>query len=189
MSEFKKPATPGYIYEDPSKMTDSDRTYIYPMSAISQIIPDDSLYPWAVSTSYKVGDRCYYTDGCAYECTKDHTSSSTFDFGYWAKISLQTDLDALNKKFNYRTVCFTANNWSGDSAPYTQSITVSGFTGSEDEHPIVSLNYPSSIVSSTAEDYEEAFSYISIIETTSDGLKATCMHDKPTYDVYINIMG
>ena len=187
--KFKKPNTPGYVFEDESKMTDSDRTYIYPKSSISQIIPDRELSAWAASIDYEVGDRCYYTDGCAYECVTKHTSGTTFNSSYWNRITLYTELDAVNKKFNFQTICFLVDSWVGDTAPYTQSVAVTGFTGSEDEHPIISISYPSNIGPTNAEEYEEGFAHISKYVTGVNIITATCFYEKPTMNIYVDIMG
>lgn len=186
--KFKYPKLPSFVFENSSKITDADRTYIYPVSSSEQIIVKNSnISLWVANTDYVAGDRCIYIDGLTYQCKTTHTSTDTFEPSYWISLNVQTELDTLNSKFDIQTVTFVANNWSGSSAPYTQIIAVSGFTGSE--NPIVTLNYPSNITSSNAEDYEEAFSYISKIESVEGGLKATCMHDLPTFDVYLDVMG
>ena len=189
MAKYKKPKTPSYIYEDNTKMEEADRTYVYPKTAVSQIVLDNNIKAWATSSIYNIGDRCYYTDGNTYQCIQAHTSRETFENSYWEVVNLQTELDSLNKKFDFQVVSFPVNGWEGDAAPYTQTISATGFTGSDTEHPIISLNYPDVITTETSEDYEEAFSFISLIETVSGGLKATCMHDKPMYDIYVNVMG
>lgn len=186
--KFKYPKLPSFIFEDKNKIKETDRTYIYPVSSSEQIIVRNSnVSLWAKNTDYKVGNRCIYTDGLTYECVTDHTSGDILESTYWKTLNVQTELDSINDKFKVQTAVFAASAWVGDAAPYTQILTISKFTGSE--NPIATLNYPSTITADNAEDYEEAFSYISKIESIAGGLKATCMHDKPSLDVYVDIMG
>ena len=186
--KFKYPKLPSFICEDKNKIKETDRTYIYPVSSSEQIIVKNSnVSLWQKNTNYKIGNRCIYIDGLTYECIAEHTSGDILESTYWKKINVQTELDSINKRFEVQTVAFAVSGWVGDAAPYTQTILVDGFTGTE--NPIATLNYPSTITVDNSEDYEESFSYISKIESVSGGLKATCMHDKPTLDVYIDIMG
>lgn len=102
----------------------------------------------------------------------------------------EKDTDAVNKKFVtdqiadahfFKTVTATASGWTGDAAPYTQTITVEGVT--KDDIPHIGLI--ASDNADTAENEEEAFSYIKKVETGDGTLILTCRDDKPEVDMTI----
>lgn len=80
---------------------------------------------------------------------------------------------------------FTASGWIGSSAPYSQTVSCEGILSTD--KPIVCLSYPSTINSSNAEDYEEAFGYISKISTADGTLTAVCLYEKPSVDVSVEL--
>lgn len=77
------------------------------------------------------------------------------------------------------TVTYTANlstKWTGTSAPYTQTVTVTGITSSDT--PIVDVVL--STTSSTALNQLEAWSCVSKITTGANSITVTCLEDKPS---------
>lgn len=76
----------------------------------------------------------------------------------------------------------SANSWS-TSAPYTQTVTVSGIKSSDT--PIIDVSLSST--TSTALNQLEAWSCVSKITTRTNGLTVTCFEDKPTTAIPIKI--
>lgn len=101
-----------------------------------------------------------------------------------------TKLDALIAKVNRETsvkeVIIPASNWSS-SAPYTQTVTVSGVTSSS--QPEVYIKYHDGITADNGEDYADAYACINKIETTTNAIIATAYSDKPQMDVHIFLKG
>lgn len=81
------------------------------------------------------------------------------------------------------TATLAADDWVGASAPYTQTVTVTGILSTD--NPIVDL--VQSATQSTAESELEAWAYISKIVTADGSITATCYADKPTVDLNIQL--
>ena len=76
-----------------------------------------------------------------------------------------------------------SNDWVGDSAPYTQSVSVSGITS--DISPIIDL-----IVSDdTSTGIEEMlqWSYITKANTDTDTITFSCYETKPTVELNFKV--
>lgn len=84
-------------------------------------------------------------------------------------------------------VTLPADDWTGDTAPYTQTVEAEGIT--EDDIPEVYLYYPDSIDETNAEDYVEAYGCINKVETLSNAIKVTAYCDKPSVDITIALRG
>ena len=78
------------------------------------------------------------------------------------------------------TAILTAAGWS-DTAPYTQTVAVSGILATDS--PIVD------VVLTDGNEMAglEAWGYIGRIDTTADSITATCFEDKPSIDLNIQI--
>lgn len=77
----------------------------------------------------------------------------------------------------------TAAGWVGDSAPYTQQVSVNGITATMT--PICDLLQ--STTASTAKSEIEAWAKVSKIETGAGVITATCYDDKPGVSLNIRI--
>lgn len=75
-----------------------------------------------------------------------------------------------------------STTWSG-SGPYTQTVTVTGITSSDT--PIVDVIL--STTTSTALNQLEAWGCVSKIETATDSITVTCLEDKPTTAIPIQL--
>ena len=106
------------------------------------------------------------------------------------------DGDAANKKFVADTVAtavdktlkrFTVNlnaaNWAGDSAPYTQTVTVSGINASDE--PVYGPVYSADI--GTAQAEKEAYSCIDDLDTANGSVTFTCLDEKPASNVTVQM--
>ena len=85
---------------------------------------------------------------------------------------------------NYYTATFYADNW-GDSAPYSQTITVDGINASD--NPIVDINM-SSATDANVEEMLNAWSFIARIVTNDNSITGYCYTEKPEMDVTINLL-
>ena len=76
-----------------------------------------------------------------------------------------------------------STNWSGSSAPYTQNVTLTGILS--DDSPIVDVVLDTD--SETALSQLEAWGCVSKIATGTNQITVTCLEDKPTVAISIQI--
>ena len=100
---------------------------------------------------------------------------------------LAADVDNLK----YVLVSLPASGWSG-SAPYTQTVSVSGMT--EDWIPGVPTYIPitnsdGSVNVSESANALESVAYIKILVSGNGTLTAICPEDKPTIDMALRVPG
>lgn len=96
----------------------------------------------------------------------------------------------IEKLNNVQTITVPAASWAGSSAPYTQSVAITGYQSSAvtaSDKPEIFFN-TDSIAVTNAEDYAEQCAYIYNIATGSGVLNLTA-YDKPTMDIYIDVKG
>ena len=82
---------------------------------------------------------------------------------------------------NYNATITT--NWVGSTAPYTQIISITGIL--ESSTPIVDVVLDSN--TATAKSQLEAWNYVSKIETGENSIIVTCLEDKPTVAIPIQV--
>lgn len=82
---------------------------------------------------------------------------------------------------NYNATITT--NWVGSTAPYTQIISITGIL--ESSTPIVDVVLDSN--TATAKSQLEAWNYVSKIETGENSITITCLEDKPTVAIPIQV--
>ena len=92
---------------------------------------------------------------------------------------------AINSVIRTKTVIVPISGWSS-SAPYTNTVTVSGITASDT--PIISLNLSSNSTATTAKASQKAWAYITAITTGSNSITLYA-HTKPTVALPIVIKG
>lgn len=73
--------------------------------------------------------------------------------------------------------------WTGEEAPYTQNISVSGMT--EDMNPIVDIVLPDD--TQQALDIMAAWEFVDKITTGNGNITVTCFKDKPEVNIPIQI--
>lgn len=90
----------------------------------------------------------------------------------------------LNNKAttNLYTATLTSSGWSS-SAPYTQTVSVSGILSTDTPIADVVLD----VVTSTAMSQISAWMCISKIETADGSITATCLENKPEIDIPIQL--
>lgn len=79
---------------------------------------------------------------------------------------------------NY-TATLSSSSWVGDSAPYNQTVNISGILSTD--NPIVDVSNPT-------QNMLDNWSYVSKIETFNDYIIATCFSDKPSSSIDIKLM-
>lgn len=104
----------------------------------------------------------------------------------------EKDTDAVNKKFVTdqidnthlsKTVTATVAGWTGDSAPYTQTIAVEGVMETDNPHYCVVYSEDAD----TRQAEKEAFSLVDELETADGSITFTCFEDKPEVDLNIQL--
>ena len=83
-------------------------------------------------------------------------------------------------------VSYTATiaiNWTGSSAPYTQTVSVSGILATDCPH--ITPVYSSTLGTALLE--KEAWSMVSKAETSDGSITFTCFEDKPSAEISIQI--
>lgn len=96
-----------------------------------------------------------------------------------------TESEALANLGGASTETYTATigtEWS-ENAPYTQTVTITGITGTD--NPVVDLVLDSD--TDTALNQLEAWGCVSKIETDTDSITVTCLEDKPTTAIPIQL--
>ena len=90
----------------------------------------------------------------------------------------------LNNKAttNLYTATLTSSGWSS-SDPYTQTVSVSGILSTDTPIADVVLD----VVTSTAMTQISAWMCVSKIETANGSITATCLEEKPTIDIPIQL--
>ena len=85
------------------------------------------------------------------------------------------------------SVIFTADGWTGDVAPYTQSVTVSGVTA---DTKLIGIPDTRECVDATAESaMKKAYGYLTYFETGVNTVTATAKFEKPTVDISVIFEG
>lgn len=107
------------------------------------------------------------------------TGSSTTDVMSQNAVSTQLDSKATTALY---TGTLLSSGWSS-SAPYTQTVSIQGMLATD--VPIVDVVLSST--TSTAISQTEAWSCVSKIETAAGSIIATCLEEKPTIDIPIQL--
>lgn len=97
-------------------------------------------------------------------------------------------VDAINEVNTGESIATTytatiSTSWTGSSAPYTQTVELSGIT--ESDTPIVDVILSDD--TTTALNQLEAWGCVSKIETATDNITVTCLEDKPTIEIPIQL--
>ena len=93
---------------------------------------------------------------------------------------------AINSVIGTKTATFAANGWTGSSAPFQNSVSVSGIVSTDT--PIVALNLANNTTSANAILAHQAWSYINSV-VTGNGTVTAYANKKPTVDLPIVIKG
>ena len=101
-----------------------------------------------------------------------------------------TDDPTVNDAFSmtavkpaYFSAALSATAWSGSTAPYTQTVTVTGLLSTD--RPIVDVALTGTAETDTA--ILEAWGLVSRITTAENSITAVCYEDKPEVDIPIQM--
>ena len=94
----------------------------------------------------------------------------------------KSKLDSMTAPASY-TATFTADGWTGDAVPYTQSVTVSGVTASTKLFGM--LDARNCADADTEKAMKKAYGYLTYFETEANIITATAKFEKPTVDVNV----
>lgn len=84
---------------------------------------------------------------------------------------------------NY-TVTLLSSGWTGSSAPYTQTVSVSGILSTDKAFGDIVLSDDTT----TAQNQMTNWAYVSKMVTSNDSITATCLESKPTIDLPISLI-
>ena len=107
------------------------------------------------------------------------TGSSTTDV--MSQNIVTTELNSKATTALY-TGTLTSSGWTS-AAPYTQTVSIQGILATD--VPVVDVVLSST--TSTAISQLEAWSCVSKIETSAGSITATCLEEKPTIDIPIQL--
>ncbi len=105
----------------------------------------------------------------------------------YVDISAQTTLNTAESRYATKPVKYTAtlssSAWTGSSAPYTQTVTVSGIK--DTDTPSIAPVYSSTNATATTE--RDSWNLVCKAETGSGVITFTCFEAKPTVDLTLQI--
>lgn len=114
----------------------------------------------------------------------------------WLQITvqgIQTDITSLEQQVTTLqsskastftlSATLTAAGWTGDAAPYTQTVTVTWITAAM--NPLVDVVLSDDTETALAQ--LEGWGYVSSIVTGAGNITARCLEDKPTVDIEIQL--
>lgn len=106
---------------------------------------------------------------------------------------IQTDITSLEQQVTTLqsskastftlSATLTAAGWTGEAAPYTQTVTVTGITAAM--NPLVDVVLSDDTETALAQ--LEGWGYVSSIVTGAGNITARCLEDKPTVDIEIQL--
>ena len=94
----------------------------------------------------------------------------------------------VDSKNKITSLTLIADNWVGDTAPYTQTVSVEGITAND--NPILVSMLAAGTNPDMQKEYNKAFGIISSgAGLTEDGSVTFCVYSKPTMDITIGLKG
>lgn len=136
--------------------------------------------PYSSTKSYVVGNMVT-SGGSTYRCIVKCTGAAPPNNTYWLVIA-QKGADGMVQKSSIVTATLLPTGWTGDAAPYSYALTVSGVTATSNQEVLPALNI-------TAEQLEALQS-----ANIQDGGQAAntmtlkAYGDKPTIDLPIRVI-
>lgn len=145
----------------------------------------------SLKTDYKdavfTGNRLYeiVSSGGGKSTITDVTVYETAGDKFGAKDINDTN-KAINRANGKKTVTLTATGWSS-SAPYTQSVAVSGMTA--EDLPIPSLDVSGATSEANKRQLRKQYSWIDYYDTSDGSIQFTARFTKPTMNLTIDLKG
>lgn len=131
------------------------------------------------------GVNGYSISATASEITGGHKLiiSSTDPASSDVSFDVMDGTEVIQTTSDNRTITLLANNWTGVSAPYTQTVTVTGMTANT--VPIIGL-VPSDTIADAIEEVKQ-WGHINEAESDVNSIMFVCYNTKPTIDLVANI--
>ena len=104
----------------------------------------------------------------------------------WGSMDANATNGAIVELRNVKTATLSSSGWSS-SAPYTQTVNVSGITA--DDSPIIALYITGSPSSSNVKNMAKSYGYIDRAVTGSEAITFYCYNKKPTVNITVSIKG
>ena len=116
----------------------------------------------------------------------DHATNKEY-VDYWVNKTNKDVTDAAKEYADSLTfhpkVTLTASGWTGDKAPYTQTVEVEGIT--KDDEPHYGPVYDADMDIRQAQ--KDAFNEVTDLDTADGSVTFTCDEDKPLVDLHIQL--
>lgn len=144
-----------------------------------------SLYDLSNDKSIKTGGN-----GATADLTSLGITVTASEINYLAGITsnIQEQINSIGSSGGGLGTVKTATittTWVGTTAPYTQDITINGFT--TDSTPIINPLY--SETNATAILQKEAWNMIGKITASTDKITVVCFEEKPAIELTIQLIG
>lgn len=104
----------------------------------------------------------------------------------WGSMDANATNGAIVELRSVKTATLSSSGWSS-SAPYTQTVNVSGITA--DDSPIVALYITGSPSSSNVKNMAKSYGYIDRAVTGNGTITFYCYNKKPTVNITVSIKG
>ena len=106
--------------------------------------------------------------------------------GPWGAMDANATNGAIVELRSVKTATLSSSGWSS-SAPYTQTVNVSGITA--DDSPIIALYITGSPSSPNVKNMAKSYGYIDRAVTGSGTITFYCYNKKPTVNITVSIKG
>lgn len=113
---------------------------------------------------------------------KDHATNKEY-VDYVSGKSLTDGKDYADSLTFHRKITLTAAGWTGDKAPYTQTVDVEGITKNDEPHygPVYDANMD------IRQAQKDAFNEVTDLDTADGKVTFSCDEDKPLVDLQIQL--
>ena len=116
----------------------------------------------------------------------DDVTSYTSEGDLFGANDINATNKAINRSNSKKSITLTSSRWSS-SAPYTQTVSVSGMTA--EDLPIPLLDVSSASSESAEKQLRKQFSWLSYYDTSSVQITFTAKYKKPTVNLTIDLKG
>lgn len=144
----------------------------------------DVLAKWRADTFQMVQDQIdEIVDGTAYVHKTGDTMTGPLSVVNPTENAHAANKEYVDEKRKLFVVTLTANNWEGNTAPYTQRIGIEGILSTDRPHYGVVYDADSE----TRMEQKEAFALVDDLDTADGSVTFTCFEDKPGVDLTVQM--
>lgn len=116
----------------------------------------------------------------------DDVTSYTSEGDLFGANDINVTNKAINRSNSKKSITLTSSGWSS-SAPYTQTVSVSGMTA--EDLPIPLLDVSSASNESAEKQLRKQFAWLSYYDTAAGQITFTAKYKKPTVNLTIDLKG